>query len=83
MPVYRPVSDPRLFEISQNEDGWQINGEAIERAASMTYWEEPQSIRRFQRILRTLGIEDALRQAGIQDGDTVFIGSEYELEWQD
>jgi GTP-binding protein len=83
VPVYRPMSDPRLYEILQIEEGWKIKGEAIERAASMTYWEEPQSIRRFQRILKTLGIEDALRKAGIQNGDTVFIGSEYELEWQD
>jgi len=83
MPVYRQVSDPRQFEISHSDDGWHVSGEAIERAASMTYWEEPQSIRRFQRILDSLGIEDALRKAGIQDGDTVYIGSEYELEWQD
>lgn len=83
MPVYRPESDPRQFSIEHTSDGWHITGEAIERAAAMTYWEEPQSIRRFQKILDTLGIENALRTAGIQDGDTVFIGSEYELEWQD
>jgi GTP-binding protein len=83
MPIYRPVSDPRQYEIKHAGDGWHVTGEAIERAALMTYWEEPQSIRRFQRILDTLGIEDALRKAGIQNGETVFIGSEYELEWQD
>ena len=48
----------------------------------MTYWEYHQSIRRFQRILETLGIDAALRQAGVQPGDTVFIG-DYELEWQE
>jgi len=48
----------------------------------MTYWENYQSIRRFQRILQALGIEDALRKAGIDEGDTVTIG-EFELEWQD
>ncbi len=48
----------------------------------MTYWEYDQSIRRFQRILETLGVDDALRKAGVGVGDTVFIG-EYELEWQD
>ena len=83
MPVYRPESDPRQFEITHSDDGWHISGEAIERAAAMTYWEEPQSIRRFQRILDTLGIEDALRKAGIENGETVYIGSEYELEWQE
>jgi len=48
----------------------------------MTYWEYDESVRRFQRILKTLGIEDALRAAGVKPGDTVFIG-DYELEWAD
>jgi len=83
IPVYRPSIDPRHFQITQTGGGWRVSGEAIERAASMTYWEEPQSIRRFQKILNTLGIDEALRTAGVKNGDTVYIGNEYELEWQD
>jgi GTP-binding protein len=82
MPVYRPSSDPNEFHIVETAEGWRVTGEAIERAAAMTYWEEYQSIRRFGRILQTLGVEAALRRAGVQQGDTVFIG-DYELEWQD
>ena len=82
VPVYRPEADPRQFSLHQTPDGWRVEGKAIERAASMTYWENDDSIRRFQRILETLGVEEALRKAGIQNGDTVFIG-EYELEWED
>ncbi len=82
IPVYRVNTDPREYIIKRETKGWRISGEAIERAAAMTYWEYDQSVRRFQRILRTLGIEAALRQAGIQQGDTVLIG-EYELEWED
>lgn len=82
MPVYRVGSDPRQFDIQREADGWRVSGESIERAAAMTYWEYDQSVRRFQRILQTLGIEDALRKAGAQNGDTVYIG-EYELEWED
>ena len=48
----------------------------------MTYWEYDQSIRRFQHILKALGIEDALRQAGVEEGDIVMIGN-HELEWSD
>ena len=59
-----------------------MTGEAIERAAAMTYWEHFQSVRRFQRILQALGIQAALRKAGVQNGDNVFIG-DYELEWSD
>jgi GTP-binding protein len=82
VPIYRPETDPTQFTIETVVDGWRIHGAAIERAAAMTYWGNEASIRRFQRILKTLGIEDALRNAGIQDGETVFIG-EYELEWTD
>jgi GTP-binding protein len=82
VPVYRVESDPRAFTITQEPDGWRVSGPAIERAAKMTYWEHYQSMRRFQRILETLGIDRALREAGVQNGDSVHIG-DFELEWQD
>jgi GTP-binding protein len=82
VPVYRPETDPRQFTIANASDGWRVSGQSIERAAAMTYWEYDDSVRRFQRILKMLGIEDALRKAGAQTGDTVYIG-DYELEWQD
>jgi GTP-binding protein len=82
VPVYRAETNPREFTIQRTSQGWRVSGEAIERAANMTYWEYDQSARRFQRILATLGVEEALRKAGIQPGDTVFIG-EHELEWSE
>ena len=82
MPVYRAAEDPKAFTVRKVEDGWEVRGEAIERAAAMTYWEHRESIRRFQRLMENIGVEDALREAGIEEGDTVFVG-EYALEWQD
>lgn len=82
LPVYRPSEDPREYSISRTSDGWQVSGAAIERAAKMTFWEHEGSVRRFQRLLETLGVEKALREAGVQEGDTVYI-ADYELEWQD
>jgi GTP-binding protein len=83
MPVYRLEEDPSQFTIGRTMDGsWQVQGKAIERAAAMTYWESDASIRRFQRILRALGVEDALRKAGVREGETVTIG-DFELEWTD
>lgn len=81
-PIYKLETDPRDFQIVRHPRGWKVTGEAIERAAAMTYWEYDQSVRRFQRILNSLGIEDALREAGVKDGDTVFIGN-YQLEWRE
>lgn len=83
MPVYRPKEDPREYEVRREaENEWRVTGTAIERAAKMTYWQHDGSVRRFQKIMETLGIEEALRKAGVQEGDTVSIG-EFELEWQD
>ncbi len=82
IPVYRPETDPNDFTLKRADDGFRVIGQAIERAAAMTYWEYDQSIRRFQRILEALGIDEALREAGIKQGETVYIG-DYELEWED
>ena len=82
MPVYRAAEDPKAFRIRQTEEGWEVSGEAIERAAAMTYWEHRESVRRFQRLMENIGLDEALRDAGIEEGDTVFIG-DYALEWQD
>jgi len=82
LPVYRPTEDPRAFTVEQTEDGWQVRGAAIERAAKMTYWEHDGSLRRFQLLLERLGVDAALRKAGVEEGDTVMVG-DFELEWRD
>jgi GTP-binding protein len=82
LPVYRAEEDPNAFQVEQVEGGWRVTGKSIERAAAMTYWEHDGSVRRFQHLIERIGIEKALREAGIQEGDTVFIG-EYELEWEE
>jgi GTP-binding protein len=82
MPIYRPEEDPNEFRIEIIEDGYRVYGKAIERAAKMTYWEHDGSIRRFQKLLESLGVEETLRDLGIQEGQSVFI-DDFELEWQD
>jgi GTP-binding protein len=82
MPVYTMESDPQEFIILKSDRGWLVSGKGLERAAAMTYWEHFQSIRRFQKILEVMGVDQALREAGIQPGDTVVIG-DHELEWEE
>jgi len=83
LPVYKPKDDPREFAVKR-EGGheWRISGTAIERAAAMTHWEHDGSVRRFQKIMSALGVDEALRKAGVEEGDTVAVG-EFELEWQE
>jgi GTPase len=82
MPVYRPVEDPRAFTIMGEPNGWRVKSVSIERAAEMTPWDQSGSVRRFQKLMERLGVDKALREAGAQEGDTVYIG-EYELEYQE
>ncbi len=83
VPEYRVEDELVEFEITREPDGaWRVAGKAVERAAEMTYWEYDEAVRRFQRLLDRMGVEDELRQAGAQPGDTVRIG-DHELEWQD
>lgn len=81
LPVITPAPDEKAFEIFHvADDKWYVEGVAIERAAAMTNWTYHEAALRFQRILRALGIADALRVAGVKEGDTVRIGTT-ELTW--
>jgi GTP-binding protein len=82
MPIYRYENDPQDYLILKTERGWRISGEALERAAAMTYWEHFQSIRRFHNILEAMGVGRALREAGVEPGDTVLIAG-HELQWEE
>jgi GTP-binding protein len=81
MPVYRPTEDTRAFTIERKGAGWVVHSVALERAAAMTYWEFEGPVHRFQKLISSLGVEKALREAGVQEGDMVSIG-DYDLEWQ-
>ncbi len=80
LPVYRPESKEVVFNIERSADRWIISGDAVERAAAMTYWENFESVRRFHRILDAMGVVRVLNEQGIDEGDTVLIG-ENELVW--
>ncbi len=82
IPTFRLEGDEEAFEIVREGETFRVAGKRIEQAAAMTYWEYEEAVMRFQRILEALGITDALREAGVEPGDTVFIG-EHELEWME
>lgn len=82
LPVYRSDEDPDAFEIEKTEEGYIVTGKRIERAAAMTFFDQPGSVRRFQRFMAGIGVEKALRQAGIETGESVLIG-EWELTWEE
>jgi GTP-binding protein len=80
--VIRPEPDENVFTVTRQDGGWRVAGKRIERVAAMTYWEFEATARRFQQILEEMGISEALIEAGIADGDTVYVGEET-LEWRE
>lgn len=81
LPVIRPEEDEEMWRIFRVDDGvWRVRGKKIERIAAQTYFEFDATAERFQRILDKMGISAALREAGVEEGDTVIIGDET-LEW--
>ena len=66
----------------EREDGvYVVKGRKIERLANQTNFENEESAHRFQRDLARVGVDGALRKAGVRPGDTVRIGT-VELEWE-
>lgn len=84
LPILRPAPvDENAFSIERLEEGvFRLTGKRIERTAAMTDWSSGPGIARFHRIMEAMGIGDALRAAGIREGDVVRIG-DLELEWSD
>ena len=68
------------FTMELEGDAHRVRGKRIERLAAQTNFDVEESAERFQRALARLGIDAALRKAGIQPGDTVRIGA-IEFEW--
>lgn len=82
LPVFRLEEDEERFTIERIEGGWRVSGVAVERMAAMTVWNLDESVQRFQRQLRGLGVTQALRESGVQLGDTVAIGDR-EFTWEE
>jgi GTP-binding protein len=82
LPVYKVEENRYEFTIEQIPEGWRVHGKGIERAAAMTLWAHEGSVRRFQHLMAKIGLDDALRDAGVEEGETVYI-AEYELEWME
>ena len=62
------------FTISRDPDAtWVLSGEKLEKLFKMTNLEHDESLLRFTRQLRGMGIDDALRERGAKDGDLVRI----------
>ncbi len=79
--LYKHQAEEQPFELSREDDGtFVITGGKIERLFKMTDFSRDESVRRFSQQMRRMGIDQALRDRGAEDGDIVRI-LEYEFEF--
>ena len=78
--VYKLNEDKNEFQIVREEDMYVVIGPAVEKLMSRVNLEDTESMYYFQRKLDELGVNEALKEAGVKEGDTVKV-VDWELEW--
>ncbi|MHC3376476.1 GTPase ObgE [Ligilactobacillus equi] len=64
------------FTLTRDADAtWVLSGAKLEKLLLMTNMEHDESVMRFARQLRGMGVDDALRAKGAKAGDIVRLGS--------
>jgi GTPase len=84
------VEEPRLvkaeakerFKLSMDEEVFVVSGRELERHLAMTNFDTEGGLRRFQNILKVMGIDKALREAGAMPGSKVRI-ADLEFDYVD
>jgi GTP-binding protein len=70
--VFRPAW--KGVRVEQENGGYVVSGENVERLALKTDWGNREGVERFQYELQRIGVVGALRRAGAVPGDEVRIG---------
>jgi len=80
---YTFSKDEKVFEINMAEDGvYEVSGDPLRKIFEMTDFKRDQSIKRFARQLRSIGVDRELRELGVKNGDLVRI-FDFEFEFID
>jgi len=80
--VLYKFNDEKPYTITRENDLWVIKGKEIEKLFSMTRFTEDESVARFGRKLKGMGIDDDLERMGAKRGDEVKI-NDYIFEFKD
>ena len=78
--VYTLEEDRDEFEVIRENGEFVVKGPAVDRLMGRVNLEDNESLYYFQKTLRNLGIDNALKEAGVQEGDTVRLG-DWEFAW--
>ncbi|GMA55887.1 hypothetical protein GCM10025858_03900 [Alicyclobacillus sacchari] len=71
--VYR-LERKEPFAIRREGGEFIVESPELEKLVKMTNFQQFDAVKRFQRILKQRGVDDALRERGAKDGDSIRIG---------
>ena len=71
--VLYKFDDSKLFTVTKENGVWVLKGKEIETLFAMTRFDEDESVERFGRKLRGMGVEEELEKMGAKRGDEVVI----------
>lgn len=78
--LYTYKEEEKQFTIHNKGNGvWEVTGKKVERLVQMASFTTDDGFQRFALQIRNMGIDDALREAGCEDGDTVRL---YDFEFE-
>ena len=78
--IYTYKEEEKPFTIHNKGNGvWEVTGKKVERLVQMASFTTDDGFQRFALQIRNMGIDDALREAGCEDGDTVRL---YDFEFE-
>ncbi len=74
-PYVYPAPDPNQFEVIKHDAKvYEVVGGLVESLSRKVAVDNIDSMRFFEKELKSRGVYDALKRAGLADGDTVIIG---------
>ena len=83
-PPAEPFSEEELYDLSdfdtepyvieRQNDVYFVSGRAMDHLIASVNFDNEESLNFFHRSLRRMGVIDALREKGAQEGDTVVVG---------
>lgn len=78
--LYTYKEEEKPFTIHNKGNGvWEVTGKKVEKLVQMASFTTDDGFQRFALQIRNMGIDDALREAGCEDGDTVRL---YDFEFE-
>ncbi|MFT4399881.1 GTPase ObgE [Bacillus sp. SW14] len=81
--MYTMENEEVPFNITRDPDGvFVLSGDSLERLFKMTDFSRDESVKRFARQMRGMGVDEALRERGAKDGDIIRL-LEFEFEFID